>query len=523
MPLTCAERLNKQKYYSILTVTASFFFILGWLAPFSLDDWFWGSSTGMELLNNYFMGYNGRFGGNLAILALSRSTFLRALALAAGVVAILVLVLKITRCKDASGALFLLLLLLLLPAETFMTTLTWASGFANYVVPVPMVLALQSVVNSELAGGPTCAVNSQSHSKKAITGYCLMAFCAQLFIETLTLYLALYLLCAGIAYKVSTKKYSTFISCLTLAALCGAVVMFANPSYLVAASTGAGHHKILFSMDIVQLVVQILTTIILKIIPYLVIDNVAMVFFFSIAICLIVKKSSKKLFRFSTFFLVLFNCYLIIRRTAYTVSSSDYYAAVKETLSLTASKFTSVFEFAMAMIFIVLLVLAFLRMQKYRKECLFFLASACVLTGPLVLVSPVASRVFFPQHVFLAISLVFMYKYIRSHLRVKWLDSAARLLPLCILGVMGLYGYVFYSLHISDAQRIALLHEQSTQEDSPFLVLEPLRFAGFVISQAPENKAFAQSFKEFYRLDTKKELVFSDSSGLFYPERSPRQ
>lgn len=76
-----------------LTALACFF-------PMQGDDWAWGSHIGLERLSNSFRNYNGRYLGNLLILALSRSHFLNAVAFA------LILTLLIYLMQKAGTRLF---------------------------------------------------------------------------------------------------------------------------------------------------------------------------------------------------------------------------------------------------------------------------------------------------------------------------------------------------------------------------------------------------------------------------------
>ena len=47
--------------------------ILCYLFPYTGDDWAWGSKIGIDRLNNWFENYNGRYVGNLIVLAMTRS------------------------------------------------------------------------------------------------------------------------------------------------------------------------------------------------------------------------------------------------------------------------------------------------------------------------------------------------------------------------------------------------------------------------------------------------------------------
>ena len=52
--------------------------IIFYFAPYTHDDWAWGSSIGMERLASHFKDYNGRWVGNLVVLLLTRYRILKA-------------------------------------------------------------------------------------------------------------------------------------------------------------------------------------------------------------------------------------------------------------------------------------------------------------------------------------------------------------------------------------------------------------------------------------------------------------
>ena len=65
--------------------------ILCYLFPYTGDDWAWGSKIGIDRLNNWFENYNGRYVGNLIVLAMTRSNLLKAVIMSfclTGIVAI---------------------------------------------------------------------------------------------------------------------------------------------------------------------------------------------------------------------------------------------------------------------------------------------------------------------------------------------------------------------------------------------------------------------------------------------------
>ena len=65
--------MKNKKYINIILVVVLFFFfsIIGYLAPYTNDDWAWGSYIGIDRLNNFFSNYNGRYLGNLLVILLT--------------------------------------------------------------------------------------------------------------------------------------------------------------------------------------------------------------------------------------------------------------------------------------------------------------------------------------------------------------------------------------------------------------------------------------------------------------------
>ena len=68
---------NKTTIYIFVVFVALFCLCL--LFPASGDDWYWGSSYGIDLLNSKFQNLNGRYAGNLLVIILTRSDILRSL------------------------------------------------------------------------------------------------------------------------------------------------------------------------------------------------------------------------------------------------------------------------------------------------------------------------------------------------------------------------------------------------------------------------------------------------------------
>ncbi len=115
-------------------------FLLCLLFPYTGDDWFWGSSFGLEQLRNGFANYNGRYVGNLIVLVLTRCRLLRALVISLTLYGICWCVNGIVGRDDSSAFWISLALLLSMPSSVRAQGVAWTSGFVNYAIPSLLVL-----------------------------------------------------------------------------------------------------------------------------------------------------------------------------------------------------------------------------------------------------------------------------------------------------------------------------------------------------------------------------------------------
>lgn len=65
------ENKDKKKAFIYFCVWGGFA-LLAFLFPYTGDDWMWGSSAGIRLLQKGFAGYDGRYAGDLLVLLLTR-------------------------------------------------------------------------------------------------------------------------------------------------------------------------------------------------------------------------------------------------------------------------------------------------------------------------------------------------------------------------------------------------------------------------------------------------------------------
>ena len=131
------RKFVKEKF--ILILMFILFLTMCYMFPYTHDDWDWGSNLGIERLNNFFENYNGRYAGNLLVLLITRNKIIRALIESITILLIIRYIYKLSNPHQANISL-IITFLLLMPISIFRQSIAWASGFANYVIPILLVL-----------------------------------------------------------------------------------------------------------------------------------------------------------------------------------------------------------------------------------------------------------------------------------------------------------------------------------------------------------------------------------------------
>lgn len=208
----------------IVPVAIALYFAV--ISPYLMDDWAWATSTGQHRLETFFENYNGRYLGNLYIIALSRCNFLWYVSLPVAVFLLSFFVWKFTKSKNIIFYLIPSAMFGIMSREMFRQIIIWRSGFSNYVPPILAILLYLVLIRNIFEE------NAPEYKKRvAVVAFCI-ALIGSLFMENLTLYSIgadiLILIYTKIRFR---KVYSVHISHLA-GAVIGAVIMFSNSAYL---------------------------------------------------------------------------------------------------------------------------------------------------------------------------------------------------------------------------------------------------------------------------------------------------
>ena len=224
-----------------LIVAAALFVSFAALAarfPFTGDDWAWGSQIGLDRLDTLFRDYNGRYAGNLAVLALTRSEWLLPLVMAGSVVLIVFLVLHLSDNRSLPGYLTVYALFLSMPKDVWRQGIAWTSGFSNYALATVWLLVFLVSVKAALQ-------RRESRVRPLECGAILaFGFVGQLFIEHVTLYIVVAAIAALVYGRVRSGRLLAPLVCWVVAAVAGAAVMFSNGAYRLAATSPDRYQQI---------------------------------------------------------------------------------------------------------------------------------------------------------------------------------------------------------------------------------------------------------------------------------------
>lgn len=153
---------------------------LAFLFPYTGDDWMWGTTGGLELLKSGFVGYNGRYFGNIIVLMLTRSKILQTVVVSG---TMFLMAYLLYRMVDGERMLIFLLAavsMLMLPRTMMRETFVWVSGFSNYATSTVLLLLFLNILKY---------LQDESVTTKRIHVYLCAAtgFASALFVENMTL------------------------------------------------------------------------------------------------------------------------------------------------------------------------------------------------------------------------------------------------------------------------------------------------------------------------------------------------
>lgn len=483
-------------FYSIGFV---FVFLLSLLFPYSGDDWAWGSQIGLDRLASHFEAYNGRYVGNLIVLAMTRSNLLKALTMALFIIAMLYMIEKIIGNRTAP--LIASVALLLMPTDMLRQSIVWTSGFANYATSIALTLVF--VCYTARIYGKT----APKFAPAAFIPLFVLAFCGALIMEPMTIYniiLGIYI----IIYCIVRFKKCYFAHFGFLAgAIAGAGMMFSNSSYHAIANGTDGYRTV--STSIGSLVSRAVENV-LSITKDLFLASVVLNIFLVIACVLLWitfkdKIKSKAQLAFGYISMV-----AVIGFSVWSVASLIGAVSYPKIFQMLNAALSVVYYLAIG---IFILVLPCKGIAK--SKLLFWYVSVPATLAPLLIVTPIGSRCEFAAYVLMTCLVADMYSLTKAASISRVQISVRRVLvgvtAFAMLFLFGVFGTVtFYN------QRRVNKAREELESGAETITVENLPFGQYVWTPNPiKDTVWETRFKLFYELGDETVRIKNVKNGMW--------
>ena len=488
---------DKKAYLSVFILGVfCFYFYLAYSTPLTGDDWFWGSSAGMDKFNNWFENYNGRYLGNLTVLVLTRVDWIRIFSMALFATLLVVLVGNSAKLRFHFNYILSLFLFLCIPISIFSQTYAWTAGFANYSTSIVFILIYLAMIKNIFEEE---APEYRTWMTFAVIP---LGIITQLFVEHVTIYAVFMSLFVIIYSLIKFKKLYSLQIAYFVSTVIGAVIMFTNGAYSNIVNGDDGYRSVNTTGIDVWLLFKIIYNVYTeRMYSMLFLNNIILNLLFSFFCIILILKNKKVSTKRVSF---IRNILLIV-----FVTYPLYKPLVVDTLKINlfhvySSDFAAIFS--LLFYFSILLTVFFYTNNKMFKHKLFFyLLSAGFLVLPLIFVNPFGPRNFIASYVFFVMAVIQLVHYIAAHNYFnlsffnKLFSSAAVLIALC-------YVYVFALNDKIEQERMEYLyHHTDAKKES--IMFTRLPFEQFLWMSTPDISGFHDTaFKKYHDIPINTEL-----------------
>lgn len=427
---------NTQKQLPLLMFTFSFLFFafLMWCAPYSSDDLEFAALNygSPEEYLTYVLQYgNGRVLGNISAILMAHSRVICILAKAFLLASSVVMIPAILNIHSVCGYLVTFVLFVMIDPSVFGEVYVWTSGFSNYFPPIWMTL----VIVSALKAYPS--VRSRTVRLLICAGIFLLGTAGQLFIEHSSGVNLLLALCFTVICLRKDKKNAAPCAVWLTAAIAGLAVMLLVPRIFYIQGNHTETYRSVHLGGIAELI-------------YSCAKNVVQLCGHYFGVCLLPVCFGAV----STVFLTRERRSEKANKVLFSLSAiSVLYLLVS--LFLTAADYlgkSALIQHSVDCVFTVLplgvwIAAAFGLEPELRKKMLFCLAFALISIAPLLVVTPIPTRVIYQSYVFILLAALLCFAEIQGRLGEKalgYVQSTAG--AVCVLMVL-VIGSVFLSVH----------------------------------------------------------------------------
>lgn len=476
------------------------FALLIYLFPYSGDDWAWGSQIGLDRLAVFFKQYNGRYAGNLLVMALTRSKLLNIIFTSASLVLVCLLPKLYSGSKKLSAALLAFALFLLTPKSVWVQSVVWTAGFTNYIPPVILTMIYLTLVRNIFSD------EKPVYGKLMPLATAIIGFVASLFMENITLYGVALSACVILFALIKHKKvFAPHISNL-IGSIGGTVFMFSNSAYGAIANAEDGYRSTALSEGLFDTIKSHVKTIG----DIFFVNNIVMLTVISI-LCVILtfvylKSCENRGMKIISCSAVAVN--LICLVLLYSKKIFGYWLVGINLMQ--AETVMNFFIFFIAIVYflaICVTVVICIEDKNRMWATAFVLLSVPVLIAPLLVVNPIGPRCFFPPYFLCIVLCVCLYDSVTGALEnEKAFESSVCTAFAAIAAAAFIFTVSIYApIHKYDMKRNEYAVKQSELGYEKITVCK-LPYTSYVWTGDPSNEPWIERYKLYYGINPDAEL-----------------
>lgn len=481
----------------------AFFLVVSFCTPLTGDDWTWGTSKGIERLQDFFKDYNGRYASNILEIIMTRYAIIRLVFFAVFSTLLIILTGKLIPHKTDVSSKIAFFLFLLVPTAIYAQTFGWLAGFVNYVPSIVLLLVyLVWVKNIVEPVAPTY----KTHAAWYVVP---LGFFSTLIVEHVTLFIIFTgFLVIAYTYYTHKKVYALHLSYF-ISSLLGSLVMFTNGAY-INVLLGKDTYRTVREYD--SMFDRFYVTYKESMYQPLFMDNKFIWLILSVLVCLVmvktihqkkwIERGAKPLLLCSISSFTLFN--LLFDFSLGSRFLGDVTQDVEAIFSLVF--FVSILAAS----------LMFTTNRYIQLRLTYYAMGIVLLTIPFVFITPYGPRCVFGAYTFIVLMVIELFVYLTEG--NNW---SLRGVTQCIMISNGVIMVVFTLIlsmnYIAHQERIEHMY-QDIQEKKQVITMKELPFPQFHWMSSPKAiyEVQMETFKEFYAIpsDTTIELI-----PYFQPQR----
>lgn len=452
------------------------------LFPYSGDDWAWGSQIGLDRLHTWFDNYNGRYFGNLIVLALTRSRILRNFVMAGVICGSIALIVEATAKENRPRSFFLVCVCLaFMPIGILSSGFVWTSGFSNYATSAFLALFYLFCNRKIYTAAP-------KNSLPLALGFLILGFAGTLIVEHFTFYCVVLgvwvLFFCLLRYKKITVQHLAYF----LGTIAGTVLMLSNSVYKSITDGTAGEREISSENGILY---RIIANFAREIVPNGFLLNAVLNLLIaaaSVLLFLIFKEKLKKPRKIIFLLTSIYHCIFAVISVIFSILQFE--------TNILLCALTALYVLSL-LLFIFVLPIDFL---KEKLPLFVSLGSVGFSILPLFFVLPVGSRCFTGSYLFFLLFLAQLGKLIADYAPSpeKLKKSIAAFSVATLAGLVYLFT-IYGKIYVADQARIdKAVTESQTQKT---IYVQDLPYEDYVWTSSVKEEPWNERFKLFYGID----------------------